>query len=476
MPGKCLLFFKRSCPNYFDDIHMDGLRRLATNATFLYQDGPRYWYSTAPTVAKLAADKAEILRRDSDKVLMELDRRLRENLRRSGDFTKVHPLPASGQDVPDDRDARLVVLDAGHLHSRDTASQALKRAKDILENRGNTPRIYRNTLIFLAADKTRYHDLEEALRNYLAWDSILSERDTLNLDPQQVKQAESQKKAAETMVVTRIPEAYQWLLVPSQSDPKVPYEFQSIRLSGQEPLAERASRKLKNDELLITNYSAASLKLELEKYYFKSQENASVRQVLDDFARYTYFPRMQTTSVLLKAINSGLESLSWSKDFYAYAESHNELEKRYEGLKAARTMGIQEDDTGIMVKPDPALKQISAEQQSPGGTIPVPDVPGTTPPGGGLPTNPPTPEVPEPQKLPKRFYGSVSLDPSRVGKAAGQIADEIVSHLEGKVGAKVSVTLEISAHLPDGADEKLVRTVMENCRTLKFESQGFEEE
>ncbi len=21
MPGKCLLFFKRSCPNYFDDIH-----------------------------------------------------------------------------------------------------------------------------------------------------------------------------------------------------------------------------------------------------------------------------------------------------------------------------------------------------------------------------------------------------------------------------------------------------------------------
>ena len=28
MPGKCLLFFKRSCPNYFDDIHEDQLKEM----------------------------------------------------------------------------------------------------------------------------------------------------------------------------------------------------------------------------------------------------------------------------------------------------------------------------------------------------------------------------------------------------------------------------------------------------------------
>ena len=36
----------------------DALRRLATAATYLYQDGPRYWYSTQPTVTKLAEDLA----------------------------------------------------------------------------------------------------------------------------------------------------------------------------------------------------------------------------------------------------------------------------------------------------------------------------------------------------------------------------------------------------------------------------------
>ena len=43
--------------------------------------------------------------------------------------------------------------------------------------RGNTPRLYRNTLVFLAADKTRLQDLDEAARKLLAWESILAEQE-----------------------------------------------------------------------------------------------------------------------------------------------------------------------------------------------------------------------------------------------------------------------------------------------------------
>ena len=44
------------------------------------------------------------------------------------------------------------------------------------------------------------------------------------------------------------------------------------------------------------------------------------------------------------------------------------------------------------------------------------------------------------------------------------------------MGADVNVTLEIEANIPDGAPEQVVRTVIENSRTLKFEVSGFEEE
>ena len=77
---------------------------------------------------------------------------------------------------------------------------------------------------------------------------------------------------------------------------------------------------------------------------------------------------------------------------------------------------------------------------------------------------------------PKRFHGTIALEATRVGRDAGRIADEVISHLSGLVGARVTVTLDIAAEVPSGAPEHVVRTVTENSRTLKFTNQGFEKE
>ena len=76
----------------------------------------------------------------------------------------------------------------------------------------------------------------------------------------------------------------------------------------------------------------------------------------------------------------------------------------------------------------------------------------------------------------RRFHGTVRLDPSRVGRDAGRIAEEVIAHLAGQPDAKVEVTLEIEVTLPRGASEQTVRTVTENGRSLKFTTQGFESE
>lgn len=64
----------------------------------------------------------------------------------------------------------------------------------------------------------------------------------------------------------------------------------------------------------------------------------------------------------------------------------------------------------------------------------------------------------------------------RVGLDASLIAQEVVAHLAGLVDAKVNVTLEIEAFIPEGAPDHVVRAVTENGRTLKFTSHGFESE
>lgn len=458
----------------------DALRRLAGAATYLYQDGPRYWYSTQPTVTKLAEDRAEQMKRDPDKVVQELGARLRADLRKPGDFSRVHPLPQSGQDVPDDLDARLVVLGIDHPYSKEKGNAAEVAAKAILESRGNTPRLFRNTLVFLAADKTRLQDLDEAVRRYLAWESILAEREQLDLSPHQVKQAETQRDAASSAVSARVPETYQWLLVPVQDNPQASVEWQAMRLSGQDALAVRASKKLRSDELLVTGFAATRLRMELDRVPLWRGDHVSVKQVVEDFAKYLYLPRVSEPHVLLNAIGDGIALLTWEQDAFALADSYDDEAGRYRGLRGGQVATLPDADApGLLVKPEVARKQLDAESTKVPGEPAVPG--GETGTGadtgegadigaGGETTQPPK------AAQPKRFHGTVELDATRVGRDASRIADEVISHLAGLVGAKVTVTLEVEAEIPSGAPDYVVRTVTENGRTLKFTSQGFEKE
>jgi hypothetical protein len=465
-------------PGESPSVFGDALRRMAASATYLYQDGPRYWYSTQPTVTKLAEDRAEQLKREPDQVAQELEKRLRADLRQMGDFNRIHPIPQSSQDVPDDYEARLVVLGVEQAYSKEAGNQAEAAAKTILETRGSTPRLFQNALVFLAADKTRLQDLDEAARKYLAWESILDEKQTLNLDPQQVKQAETQKSSADGIVTARLPETYQWLLVPVQATPQSPVTWQSLRLTGQESLAARASKKLKSDELLLTSFAASRLRMELDRIPLWRGNHVPVKQLAEDFARYIYLPRLKTSDVLLNAVKDGVLLAAWEQDGFAFADSYDEAAGRYRGLRVQQSVSLFDAAApGLLVKSEVARRQIDAENQKP------PTGPLTQPTAGGavqMPTgavsaaNPASTPVVSAQ--PKRFHGTVVLDSTRVGRDASRIAEEVIAHLSGLVGANVTVTLEIEADIPNGAPDHVVRTVTENSRTLKFTSQGFEKE
>lgn len=134
--------------------------------------------------------------------------------------------------------------------------------------------------------------------------------------------------------------------------------------------------------------------------------------------------------------------------------------------------------TGLLVKPEAARRQMDAEaaNQTPGGAATVTGTSSAT--GGDGSTaaavGTATPTIMAASR-PSRFHGSINLDPTRVGRDAGRIVDEEISRLSGLMNSSVTVTLEVEAEVPGGVPEKVVRTVTENCRTLKFQNQGFEE-
>ena len=329
----------------------DALRHLTKEATYLYQDGSRVWYSTQPTVTKLAQDRAAEYERDKDKVNAELEKRLRNALRDRGGFSRIHVLPRTASDVPDDdTDARLVVLTPEHAYNKEPDSDAMNAARGILEMRGNAPRLYRNTLVFLAADRVRLQDLHAAVCLYLAWESILNEREALNLDPHQTRQAETQKQSANETVQAQLPETWQWLLAPEQKSPQEEIAYQAILLRRAYGLAARAYKRLVREEMLVCTLGPTILRKHMDEVPLWRGNHVEVRQLVDDFARYPYLPRLHDASVLLEAIGSGPGCLTWAQDTFAFADSYDENAKRYPGLLTGENIKVTEGYAGLVVK------------------------------------------------------------------------------------------------------------------------------
>ena len=124
-------------------VYGDALRRISEELTYLYSDASRYWFDTHPTIGRIASDRATQFR--PHLVEDEVIRRLRVAVRDDGkhEFVGVHPIPASSADVPDEPTCRLVLLGPDVPHrSRADSSKAQSAAQEILERRGNSPRIY----------------------------------------------------------------------------------------------------------------------------------------------------------------------------------------------------------------------------------------------------------------------------------------------------------------------------------------------
>jgi hypothetical protein len=301
----------------------------------------------------------------------------------------------------------------------------------------------------------------------------------LNLDAFQTKQTQTKRQDADETIRQRIPETYQWLLVPEQTAIDAPLTWREIRLQGEGALAVRAARKLENEGLLLTEYAPSLLRLELDRVPLWRGDHVKVQQLAEDFAQYLYLPRLQSPTLLVQAAEAGLGLLTWEHDTFAYADLYDAPQARYRGLCAGRGGTIRLDADAVLVQPAVAKRQLEAEVRAatPAAPLVVAPNPEAVHEGERPTYAPPAPSRTElrPQPQPTRFYGTVPLDPLRLGREAGRIGEEVLQHLAGLLHAEVEVTLEIRAKVPDGVPEHVVRTVTENCQTLRFTTQEFEE-
>jgi predicted AAA+ superfamily ATPase len=449
----------------------DALNRLSAQAPYLYLDRNRYWFDRQQNVNRTARDEAaRLLTGDKHEVREEIIHRLRAE-RGDGDFRRVHVAPATTGDVADDAMARLVVLgpDAPHI-AKAEESPALEACTTILNQRGTSPRQYRNMVVFATCDQRSLEGLEQATAEYLAWSSICDRVEELNLDAHQTTQARTRRQQTDDAVGLRLAESYKYAIVPRQDDPTGPVTFDVVTLDQQGSVAQRASRKLVSQGNLAVQFPAVMLRLKLDnelKSRWDEEGHVSANQIWEDFAKYVYLPRLRDQDVLMKTIEGGPSSMVWQSEGFAIAAGVDAGSGRYLGL----TAGSHADSItpqSLLVKPEFAIGQIEAEEDERGSNDSGDDDAAAGATDVTEQVRPPSVRV---------FRGAVTLDGDRPVKHFGDISKEILDHFASQIGVDLEVQLVIKAEKPDGFTDQIVRTVTENARTLKFDDgAGFSEE
>lgn len=460
----------------------DALNTLHGSLSYLYNNpnGNRFWYDTKPTLRKTAEDRASQIS-EAD-VEIEIENRLKK-VRKEAPFAGIHVCPTSSNDVPDEQAVRLVILRTRDTYRRNNSkSNAMAAVEDILNNRGTSPRIFRNMLAFIAPDMDKLGSLQQEVKRFIAWTSIMSDKDDLNLDGAQIRETRNNLTRSNDTVEMRLKETYCWLLVPfidQYEDMKtIQWEISDIG-GGAESIITKASRKMLQSEQIITKWAPALLQMSLDDLLWKDSNDISVKKLWEYLSTYCYLPRLSNFSVLEETICQGLPSTEYFAIAAAYSNG------RYVGLKFNQTV-FSVNPSDLLVKVDAAQKQIDDEK-----TLDVPVTPrngGENPFGKQEETNEhddgmtvanyaggkSNVDMPTPPNN-KHFYMSVKLDNTRVNRDINNYVQEIIQHLMSVDGANVELKLDVEVEAPNGIPSTTVRTVSENCRTLKVTDFGFDD-
>ncbi len=447
----------------------DALRRLTNQAKFMHSDLGRYWYSMSASLNRIAADRAGQI--EEALVLLEIDKALNayiNGLADRGHFDAVQTTPGTSADVPDEPGGvRAIVLGVAYPHTGREGSEAMAEARDILLQRGNTPRVYRNMLIFLAAEGRQLDNLKEAMRTSLAWGEIVRDTKRLNLTQSDSALAEAKFAEFKETVKTRLKETWCYLLYPHQETAQSDVEWASAKVPAQDGLLSRASKKLVSDQGIWPELGPDNLNRQLEKYVWNDNDHLSLKEIWEYLNRYIYLPRVKSRDVLIKAVQTAISGIVAGS--FAYAERWDDKAQTYVGLaiEGALNVAVTIDDDSVIVRPAVADRYRPAPAPAGEGQEVREPGPGEPPIGGGSAEA--EKGVPaEAEKFPTRFQGTVMISSERPARDMHQVVEAVIEQLTTVPGATVEIKLEIDAEVPSGIDKAKSRTLLENANTLGF--------
>ena len=382
---------------------------------YLEKKEEKYYFSDTPTLNKVLRDKTGAFEKED--LEEEISQILKGHL---GDDFVIYLWPDKSEDIPDNKELKLVVLHPD-MQSEQT--------NQFIKKRGDSDRIYKNTLIFTLPDENSYLELGKEVREYMALKELESEIQSGERSNLESKKAEVKRRLG------KIEQNLSYLVRGAYRKVRIGERELSLGQPtvGVETLSNWIRRELESEEEIVNHVSPDFV----FKKFLAENEQVYAEQILDQFYKNTSLPTIESKDVVAFAIREGSEN----ERFGLVRKVDGELDPN--SLRFGTTAALPSfDSEELVVTPE------LAEKLSLGVSIPEGE--------GGELAEPEGPErLPEEREPSEPVYKKVRLSIKNI--PSSRIADfnrGVLKLLASKIG---EVQFDVSLSI-----EKEERTISES--------------
>lgn len=287
-------------PNAFNHNDVDGvLNRLTECAHYLHSSkigSASYWFESKANVNILLSQaKAEV---KTDEINSEIQSRLKQSV---GFVNGFNVLVCPSGDVPEQKQLSLVIMHPQYaMPVGDIPFTVQNAIKSIALHKGNSDRVYRNTILYLLASEAGRSTLNDKLEDYLACDRILLEKGG-SLDKEQKadvqnRKADYNKQAGEALIRT-----YNTVVKCSANRGLERYELKNYASDFSTQLSHNLFDELAEEEWLIRGIGRNLLsRINMMP---EPGRAISVKELYETFLRFDDKPMLVGSQAVIDAVN-----------------------------------------------------------------------------------------------------------------------------------------------------------------------------